>query len=132
MPIACSEAPFSAAGAAVRFDMRAIQCPLLGRLRGISCRLIYSLPNSSCAPSVESIVDRLVRAVFRWAVNPPTSALEHMHDPAQNAPIILALRAALIGWQMWLNLRPLLIIEPKQVRSHWLAPDSLDQPVESQ
>jgi hypothetical protein len=55
-----------------------------------------------------------------------------MHDPAQNASIILALRAGLPGRQKRLNLRPLLVIEPKQVRPHELAPDSVDQPVESQ
>jgi hypothetical protein len=44
---------------------------------------------------VESIVDCLVWAVFRWTVYPPTSGLQHVHDPAQNASIILALRA---GW----------------------------------
>jgi hypothetical protein len=55
-----------------------------------------------------------------------------MHDTAQDAPIIVARRSGLVAWQKRLNLRPLFIIEPEQVRSHELAPDSVDQLVESQ
>jgi len=36
-----------------------------------------------------------------------------MHDPAQNPSIIMALGAALVPRQMRLDLRPLLIVEPK-------------------
>jgi hypothetical protein len=36
-----------------------------------------------------------------------------MHDPAQYPPVILALRAGLLLWQMRLDLRPLLIAEPE-------------------
>jgi hypothetical protein len=55
-----------------------------------------------------------------------------MHNPAQNTPVIFARWTGLLGWQKPLNLRPSLVIEPKQVRPHESAPDSVDQPVESQ
>jgi hypothetical protein len=41
-----------------------------------------------------------------------------MHDPAQNPPIIMALRASLIGRQMGLDSCPLVIVEPKQISAH--------------
>jgi hypothetical protein len=55
-----------------------------------------------------------------------------MHNPAQDTPIIFARWTGLLGWQKSLNLRPLLVSKPKQVRPHELAPDSVHQPVESQ
>lgn len=114
------------------FDMSAVQRDLLRRFWRFSHGFVYRLPNSPPAPAVEPVVDRLVRAVFRRTVHPPASGLQHMHDPAQDAPIIVARRSGLLGWQKRLNLRPLLIIEPEQVRTHELAPDSVDQLVESQ
>jgi hypothetical protein len=36
-----------------------------------------------------------------------------MHDPAQNPPIIVALWALLLGWQVRLDFRPLIIVEPE-------------------
>jgi hypothetical protein len=45
-----------------------------------------------------------------------------MHDPAQDASIVLALRARLVPRQMRHDLRPLLFLEPKQICIHgtWL------------
>jgi hypothetical protein len=52
-----------------------------------------------------------------------------MHDAAQNPPIIFSLRPRLVGRQMRLNPRPLLIAEPKQARIHRLASESLTNPL---
>src|SRR5580704_14682683 len=71
--------------------MSAVQRYPIRRLRRSGDRLKYSLPDSSPTPTVEAIVDRLVRAVFWRTVLPPTSHLQHKHDPAQNAPILLRL-----------------------------------------
>src|SRR5271165_5642554 len=79
-------------------------------------------PNSLRTPAVEAIVDRLGRPIFRRTIDPSTSALEHMHDPAQNAPIVLRLHATAIAWNKRLNPRPLPVAKPKQVRPHLLAP----------
>src|SRR3989442_5613110 len=89
------------------------------------------LPNSPLAPAREAIIDRLVRTIPRRAVLPAASALLHMHDPAQDAPIIVALGTALVGWQMRLDLRPLCVIKPKQIRAHRLGLHSVDQALES-
>jgi hypothetical protein len=45
-----------------------------------------------------------------------------MHDAAQNAPIVLRLRAPAIARNKRFNLHPLRVAKPKQVRSYPLAP----------
>ena len=77
------------------FDMGAIQRNLFGRLGGRCDRLEYLLPNSALAPARETIVDRLGGSVFPRAVDPAAADFEHVHDPAQNPPIILTPRARL-------------------------------------
>jgi hypothetical protein len=111
------------------------------------------LPNAPLAPAGETIVDRLVRAIFPRAIHPTTAGLarqlrflsslraetklevcarlQHMHDPTQNQPIVIPARSRLVSRQMRRDLRPLLIVEPKQMRFHRLAPISVDQPLES-
>src|SRR4026207_713879 len=94
----------------------------LRRFSRFGRRLEDALPNSLRTPAVEAIVDRLGRPIFRRTIDPPTSALKHMHDPAQNAPIVLRLHATAIAWNKRLNPRPLPVAKPKQVRPHLLAP----------
>jgi hypothetical protein len=57
--------------------------------------------------------------------------IQHMHNPAQNQPIVITARPRLVSRQMRCDLRPLLIVEPKQMRFHRLAPISVDQLLES-
>src|ERR1700674_1142151 len=73
----------------MRFDMRAVEGHSFRLLSGLGHRLEDALPNSLRTPAVEAIVDRFGRPIFRRTIDPSTSALEHMHDPAQNAPIVL-------------------------------------------
>ena len=54
------------------------------------------LPNAPLAPAGETIVDRLVRAIFPRAIHPTTADLQHMHDPTQNQPIVIWLIASRI------------------------------------
>lgn len=44
-----------------------------------------------------------------------------LHDPAQNQPVVFAARPRLVCRQMRRDLRPLLIVEPKQMRFHRLS-----------
>lgn len=106
----------------MRFDMRAVESHSFRRFSRFGRRLEDALPNSLRTPAVEAIVDRLGRPIFRRTIDPSTSALEHMHDPAQNAPIVLRLHATAIAWNKRLNPRPLPVAKPKQVRPHLLAP----------
>lgn len=100
----------------MRFDMRAVESHSFRRFSRFGRRLEDALPNSLRTPAVEAIVDRLGRPMFRRTIDPSTSALEHMHDPAQNAPIILRLHATAIAWNKRLNPRPLPVAKPKQDR----------------
>jgi hypothetical protein len=89
------------------------------------------LPLAGFAPARKPIVNRLVRSVFAGAILPLTAAAQHMHDATQNPSVIMSLRATLIGRQMRDDLRPLVITEPKQVRLHRLASESVDQAFKS-
>jgi hypothetical protein len=40
--------------------------------------------------------------------------LQHMHDLAQNQPMVFAFRPWLVYRQMRLDIRPLLVVEPKK------------------
>jgi hypothetical protein len=106
----------------MRFDMRAVEGHSFRPLSGFGCSLEDALPNSLRTPAVEAIVDGLGRPIFRRTIDPPTSGLEHLHDSAQNAPIVLRLHATAIAWDKRFNPRPLLVTKPKQVRPHPLAP----------
>ena len=109
--------------------MRAVESHSFRRFSRFGRRLEDALPNSLRTPAVEAIVDRLGRPIFRRTIDPSTSALEHMHDPAQNAPIVLRLHATAIAWNKRLNPRPLPVAKPKQVRPHLLAPIRLTNPL---
>ena len=115
-----SAPPFSAAGAAVDFHVAAVQRHLRRRFTRAGDGRKYALPDSPLAPAREAIVDRLVWSIFAWAILPATPHLLNMHNPTQNPPIIMTLGAALLPWQMRLDLRPLLIVEPKQIHAHRL------------
>jgi hypothetical protein len=106
----------------VDFHVTAVQRYLSGWLSGRGDRSEDGLPNAALAPAREAIVDGLMRAIFERTVFPATALLLHVHDSAQNPSIIMALRAGLVGRQMRLDLRPLLVVEPEQICAHaaWL------------
>jgi hypothetical protein len=111
------------------FHMAAVERHLRRRVRIAGDRGKYRLPDTPLAPASEAIVDRLGRPVLARAIFPPTSDALHMHDAAQNPPIILALRTGLIGRQMRLDFRPLLVAKPKQARIHGWPPSRLTKPL---
>jgi hypothetical protein len=67
-PIACCEPHFYAAGAAVRFDVGAVERAPFGRLRRRSRQ--HVLPNSAPAPAIEAVVHPRIWALLRWTVLP--------------------------------------------------------------
>jgi hypothetical protein len=104
----------------VDFHVAAIQRDLPGRFGRRGDRGEDGLPNAALAPAREAIVDGFMRPIFGRAVLPAAAHLLHVHDPAQNPSIIMPLGARLIGWQMRLDLQPLLVAEPEQIRTHRL------------
>jgi hypothetical protein len=111
------------------FHMAAIERYLPRRVGIAGDRRKYRLPNTAFAPACEAIVDRLVRTVFARAILPPATNTLNMHDAAQNPPIIIALRAGLVGRQMRFDFRPLLVAKPKQARIHGWPPNRLTNPL---
>lgn len=81
-------------------------------------------PSAFLGPAIEAIVDRRVRAVLARAIAPPPARLQHMDDAADDTPIVVPLRTRQALWQMTLDARPLLVVQPKQTRTHSLAPYS--------
>ena len=55
-----------------------------------------------------------MRAVFGRAIAPATAAFQHMHDAADDAPIIRPRNAPYIRRQLRFDPLPLLIAQPKQ------------------
>ena len=82
--------------AAVDFHMTGIQRRLLRGLGASIDSLEYPLPDAALAPSCEPVVDGLVRTIVVRAILPAAADFQNMHDPAQYAPIILALGARLV------------------------------------
>jgi hypothetical protein len=72
------------------------------------------LPDTSLASSERSDYRSSYADRIRGAIFPSTSRFHHVHDPAQNSPIVFALWTGLVCRQMRLNFRPLLIAEPEQ------------------
>src|SRR5262249_49374111 len=98
----------------------------LSRCIGIAGdRSKYRLPDAALAPASKAIVNCFMRTVFARAVFPAATNLLHVHDAAQYPPIILSFGARLVGWQMRLDLRPLLVAKPKQARIHGWPPSRL-------
>ena len=58
------------------------------------------------APAIEAIVDRRVRAIDRWAVSPASARAQHMHDAADDPPIVDTAHPAPSSRHQPLNARP--------------------------
>lgn len=81
--------PFSAAGAAMRFDMGGIDGELVGRPRQRRRQFgEHVLPYALLGPSIVAIVNGRGRTVLGRAVLPATTGLQHMDDAADHAPVI--------------------------------------------
>ena len=75
-------------------------------------------PDAAPCPAHKAIIDRHVRAVFRRAIAPATTAFQDMNDAADNPPIIDPLDAPHIGRQMRRDPSPLFVAQPKQIAAH--------------
>ena len=82
-------------------------------------------PSFALGPAIEAIVDGRVRAVFKRAVAPPRTRLQHVNDAADDAPIVVPIRTRQSRRQMRFDTGPLPVIQPKQTRAHSLAPESI-------
>jgi hypothetical protein len=108
----------------MRFDMRGVDhlrvcgSPVPGKLSE------QVLPNAAPRPANKAIVDCRWRTIGFRAVAPATTALENMHNAADDAAIIYPLDTAHIRRQMRLNSRPLFVAQPEQISAHHPSPNT--------
>ena len=67
---------------------------------------------------MEAVVDRRVGSVLRRAVAPARANLEHMNDARDHPSIIDPPRSLASLRQQRLDLRPLRIVQPRQLPTH--------------
>jgi len=97
----------------MRFDRCAVQRQRHAILTCLRQSIEDRRPAFTLGPTIEAIVDRGVGTVFTRAVAPPRPRLEHVHDAADNTPVVSALGARQIGRQMRLDARPLPVVSTK-------------------
>jgi hypothetical protein len=110
--------PFCARSRAMRLDVCAVDrhCPHhAGRPRQ---RVENIAPDALSAPTVEAIVDRRVGAVVRWTIPPTRARAQHVHDPADNAPIIDTVGSTPTLRQQGFKPLPLRIVKPIELLPH--------------
>src|ERR1700746_3275457 len=76
------------------------------------------LPYPSTRPAHKAVINGCRRAIFGRAIAPTASALENMHDPADDSAIVYPLAAAPLPREVRLNSSPLLVAQPKQTFAH--------------
>ena len=82
-------------------------------------------PSAFLGPAVKPIVDRRVGAVLVRAIAPAPTRLQHMDDAADDPSVVVPLRTRQARWKMRFDASPLLVVQPKQTRTHSLAPLTL-------
>lgn len=102
--------PFFTAGRAVRLDDRGINAVLVMGAHDGGQVVEKAFPDTAHGPPVIPIVHCGGRTVFRRTVLPSTTRLQHMGDPADNPPIILALRPCVLLRKMFLKNRLLQVV----------------------
>jgi len=108
----------------VSFDRGRVERQRDGIFAGLGQRFKDGAPSPALGPAVEAIVDGRVRTVFTRAIAPSRPRLQHVNDPADDAAVVVPLRSPQSRRQMRLDTCPLPVIQPKQTRAHFLAPES--------
>src|SRR6476660_2753690 len=111
-PTACFFSPFSAGRGAVGFHVGGVDhLHVCGSsVPGELPEQIF--PDAAPRPPNKAVVDRRRRTVFGRAIAPAAAASQHMHDSADDAPIVRSLHPSNIRRQMWCDPLPLLITLP--------------------
>ena len=105
------------------FDRGRVERQYDGILAGLGQRFKDRAPSSALCPTIEAIVDRRVRPVFRWTIAPPRTRLQHLNDAADDAPVVVPIRSGQSSRQVRFYPRPLFIIQPKQAATHLSSPN---------
>ena len=98
----------------MRLDVGAVDSGRMGQHARRDQRLQDVAPDLPAGPAVEAVVDRRVRAVFRWAVAPAAAGLQNMQDATDDPPVIDPPGARLVLRQMRLDRRPGIVAQPEK------------------
>lgn len=101
---------------------RGIDQHLRRRAAGRSQSLEDVAPDAFGRPAHETIVERLARTIDGRCVDPASTGLQHMNDPADDAAVIDSRLAARIGRKMRLQPRKLSLTQPEIVSIHQRSP----------
>jgi hypothetical protein len=116
-PTACFYSPFSARSRTMCFDVRRVD-HLCGSRAAAPSKLPEQIfPNATPRPAHKAIIDRCRRTIFGRAITPATAAFQHMHNAADDAAIIRPFDAPYIRRQMRFDPLPLLIAQPRFLRT---------------
>src|ERR1700685_1483349 len=81
-------------------------------------------PDATPRPAYEAVIDRRRWTISFRTIAPAAAALEHVHDPADHAPVIRALDTTHILRQMRVNPCPLFVAQPEQIPAHQFFPNT--------
>ena len=110
--------PFSAGRRAVRFDVRRVDHLRVGRPPASGQFSEQILPKPAPRPAHKPVINRCWRTVFGRAVAPAATAFQHMHNAADDTPVVYSLDASHVRRQMRLDPPPLLVAQPKKDPAH--------------
>jgi len=106
------------AGRAVDLDVRAVQQGFRRRTAGTRKFHEHTFPDPAHCPPHEAVIHRLARSVFQWGIGPPTAGDDDLDDAADHPPVIHPPLAAHVDWQQWVDLLPLLVVQPEIPGDH--------------
>jgi hypothetical protein len=110
--------PFSTRCRAMRFDSGTIDQDLLGWPSGLRERTEQTDPDPLGRPADIAVVEGLPRPVVWRRVDPATTRLQHIDDPADHPTIVNPRLASRVCRQMRFDLRKLLGRKPEMIPIH--------------
>jgi len=103
-------------------DRRGVDQHFRGRAAG-RCQGVEDVhPDAFGCPAHEAIVERLARAIDGRRIDPTRTGLQHVNDPADDAPVVSSRLAARIRRKMWSQPSELSVVQPKVIAIHSRSP----------
>ena len=102
----------------MRLHRRAVDQDLCWRASGRGQNIEDVDPDALRGPPDEPVVERLVRAVDIWRVDPAATGLQYVHDAADNPPVIDPRLASCVGRQKWSKPTKLIFRQPETIANY--------------
>src|SRR5271154_5869023 len=99
-------------------DGGAVDQDLCGRPPGLRTRVEQVDPGAFCRPADIAVVEGFPRPVFWRSIDPASAGPQHIDDPANHPAIVHPRLASRVRRQMRLDLRKLIVRQPKMIPIH--------------